>query len=104
MIAYREQILAQLAAAVDEGRRQPSALAVASPLTAQGLIGAAVRVLYTRLTAKHPEPLASLHGALMEMIVLPYLGARAAPAKNTCARRHRPHALGPPRKPRRRAE
>ena len=50
-----------------------------TPLTAEGLVGAAFWIVYARLLRKaSAEPLAGLLGELMGMIVLPYLGPAAA--------------------------
>jgi len=46
-------------------------------LTAEGLVGAALAIVYARLLRRDPEPLRSLIGALSGMIVLPYLGKAA---------------------------
>jgi AcrR family transcriptional regulator/DNA-binding MarR family transcriptional regulator len=76
----RALVLAELAAAVDRGRsaggaREPPAV------TAEGVVGAVFAVLHTRLVAGKREPLIELLGSLMSIIVLPYLGARAASAE-----------------------
>ena len=47
-------------------------------LTAEGLVGAAMAILYARLLKDKREPLTGLLGELMGMIVLPYLGPAAA--------------------------
>jgi len=80
MLARREQLLATLARAVDEGREAGTerAAAAAPPLTGEGVIGAAVGILYSRLLRGEREPLAALQSQLMALIVLPYLGAAAA--------------------------
>jgi AcrR family transcriptional regulator len=71
----REAILARLAAVVDEGRREGArGASQCGPLTAEGLVGAAFMILYKRLQAREPQPLAGLLGELVGMIVLPYLG------------------------------
>jgi AcrR family transcriptional regulator len=79
VLAYREGILARLVAVLDEGRREGSSRAGDStPLTAEGLVGAAFGILYTRLADSQPRPPTELLGELMGMIVLPYLGVAAA--------------------------
>ncbi len=86
--ARREAVLAGLAAAVDEGRRGVGRGRECTPLTAEGLVGAAYMIVYTRLLQDRGEPLSGLLGELMGMFVLPYLGpaavrreqARPAPA------------------------
>ena len=49
-----------------------------TPLTAEGLVGAAFGIVYARLLKGQREPLTELLGELMGMIVLPYLGPAAA--------------------------
>lgn len=78
MLARREQLLAELAAAVDGGRAESARAAELPALTAQGLVGAAVGILYSRLLAGGRGSLCALQGELMAMIALPYLGASAA--------------------------
>jgi AcrR family transcriptional regulator len=75
----RARVLGELAAVVDRGRsvrgaREPP------EMTAEGIVGAVVAVVHTRLLAGD-EPLLDLLGPLMSTIVLPYLGARAARAE-----------------------
>ena len=77
----REQILARLAAVLDEGRseRTTKSGGGVTELTAESLIGASLAVVHTRLQrGQTSPPLTSLTGDLMSMIVLPYLGAAAA--------------------------
>jgi hypothetical protein len=76
-LARREQILAGLARAIDEGRnstrRQPP-----PPLTARGVVAGTIGAVRARLQQPDPEPLIELLNPLMSFIVLPYLGAGAA--------------------------
>jgi AcrR family transcriptional regulator len=77
VLERRAKVLEELAVVVDRGRslangRQPPYL------TAEGVVGAVFAVLHTRLLEGGKEPLTHLQGSLMSMIVLPYLGARAA--------------------------
>jgi AcrR family transcriptional regulator/DNA-binding MarR family transcriptional regulator len=74
----RERLLAQVAAVLDEGRAQQARGARCTPLTAEGLVAAALGILYGRLRRGGRAPLCALQGELMAMIVLPYLGAAAA--------------------------
>lgn len=83
--ASRERVLARLAAAIDEGREGRSQASDCSPLTAEGLAGAALTIVSARLLRERPEPLAGLLGELMGMIVLPYLGGAAARREQTRA-------------------
>ena len=77
VLARREEILARLAAVLDEGRAQTPRGAECM-LTAEGLVGAAFTIVYARLSRGQREPLTGLLGELMGMIVLPYQGAAAA--------------------------
>jgi AcrR family transcriptional regulator len=84
VLGYREEILARLAAAVDEGRCAGGARgAKCSSLTEEGVLGAAFAILYARLRRREVAGLTGLLGELMEMIVLPYLGPAAARSERT---------------------
>jgi AcrR family transcriptional regulator len=74
----REELLAQLARVLDEGRGESARGGACPPLTAEGLVGAVSTIVYGRLCRGEREPLTGLFGELMEMIVLPYLGPAAA--------------------------
>jgi AcrR family transcriptional regulator len=81
----RSRVLAKLVAVIDEGRRQARTSPQPSALAAEGVLGAVLGVIHTRLIEKHPTikggdtlRLVDLTGPLMGMIVLPYLGAAAA--------------------------
>jgi AcrR family transcriptional regulator len=74
----REHIIARLVAAVDEGRAQGPRGEACGALTAEGLVGAALAIVCTRLQRRVSEPLRGLLGELMGMIVLPYMGPAAA--------------------------
>jgi AcrR family transcriptional regulator len=89
LLQRREALLAQLAAVLDEGRAEGARALQATPLTAEGLVGAALTIVYSRLLRPRHEPLTTLLGELMGLIVLPYLGAAAA-------RREREHPLPEP--------
>jgi DNA-binding MarR family transcriptional regulator len=79
VLERRAQVLEQLAAIVDRGRVVVTNAAHEPPdVTAEGVVGAVFAVLHTRLLEEGREPLTNLLGPLMSMIVLPYLGARAA--------------------------
>ena len=71
-------MLARLAAVVDEGRSEGARGEGLTPLTAEGVVGAAFAIVYSRLSRREGEPLTGLLGELMAMIVLPYLGPAAA--------------------------
>ncbi len=79
VLKRREGILARLAGVLDEGRHERSRGGGVTELTAEGLIGASLTIVHARLQRREDAPpLTSLTGALMSMIVLPYLGAAAA--------------------------
>ncbi len=77
VLERREEVLARLAAVVDEGRKSPRGTQC-TPLTAEGLVGAAFGIVYARLLKGQRRPLTELLGELMGMIVLPYVGPAAA--------------------------
>jgi AcrR family transcriptional regulator len=74
----RAVVLEALTAAVDEGRGEARKGHEPGPLTAEGVVGAVLAVLHTRLSHGERRSLTSLAGPLMSMIVLPYLGSAAA--------------------------
>ena len=74
----REQVLARLAAILDEGRREGPRGAECTLVTAEGLVGGALGVVYARLRSGDRRPLTDLLDELMGMIALQYLGPRAA--------------------------
>ncbi len=85
VLERRERVLAGLAAVVDEGRRVGPRAERHTGLMAEGVVGAAFSIVYARLLRGSREPLVELLGELMEMIVLPYLGA--VPARRERTRR-----------------
>ncbi len=94
----RARVLDALVSAVDRGRRDAPASNGLNRVTAEGVVGAVLGVLHTRLreggVGSDIKPLLPLRGQLMSMIVLPYLGPKAAAAEL---------ALRPPRPRRNRA-
>jgi AcrR family transcriptional regulator len=78
VLERREQILARLAAILDEGRQEGSRGGECTLVTAEGLVGGALGVVYARLRSGDPRPLTGLLDELMGMIALQYLGSRAA--------------------------
>jgi AcrR family transcriptional regulator/DNA-binding MarR family transcriptional regulator len=74
----RAKVLDELAEVIDRGRAATSATREPPEVTAEGVVGAIFAVLHTRVLEQGKEPLTDLLGSLMSMIVLPYLGARAA--------------------------
>ncbi len=82
ILERREEVLARLAGVVDEGRTSSRA-AQCTPLTAEGVVGAAAGIVYARLLKGQRRPLTELLGELVGMIVLPYLGPAAARREQT---------------------
>jgi AcrR family transcriptional regulator len=78
VLERRAEILANLAERIDEGREANGRKGSVPALTAEGLVGAAHAILYTRLLKPDGQPLMSLLNGLMGMIVLPYLGPEIA--------------------------
>ena len=81
IVELRERLFAQLAAFIDEGRSAGGRVTDCPQLTAEGLVGAVVSILHTRLVRGDEQPLKNLQGELMAMIVAPYLGTSAARAE-----------------------
>ena len=88
----REQILTRLAGVLDEGRREGSRGGECTLVTAEGLVGGALGVVYARLRSGDREPLTGLLDELMGMIALQYLGPRVA-------RREKQRRPAPARRP-----
>jgi AcrR family transcriptional regulator len=78
VLEAREMLLARVASLLDVGRAQSLRAAQTPVLTAEGLAGAALAIVYKRLLNGEQAPLSDLHGELMGMIVQPYLGSAAA--------------------------
>jgi AcrR family transcriptional regulator len=78
VLEYREAVLARLAVVVDEGRTGGGRGDGLTPVTAEGVVGAAFAIVYSRLSRGDGESLTGLLGELMAMIVLPYLGPAVA--------------------------
>ncbi len=86
VLERRAVVLRALVAAIDEGRNTPGSrgggprrkATTLPPLTAEGIVGAVLSVIHTRLCEPKTKPLTGLLGELMGVIVLPYLGQAAA--------------------------
>jgi AcrR family transcriptional regulator len=76
----RAQVLSELAEVIDRGRLLSTAGREPPAVTAEGVVGGILAVLHSRLTAQDADqpPLSDLLGPLMSMVVLPYLGIKAA--------------------------
>jgi AcrR family transcriptional regulator len=83
----REEVLVELAQVLDKGRLDAAGRRGGGcpPLTAEGLVGAVLGIVYGRLLRGERAPLTDLFGELMGMIVLPYLGPGAARREQTLA-------------------
>jgi AcrR family transcriptional regulator len=77
-LARRAEVVRALVDAVAEGGLDARRGRVPGRLVAEGVVGAVLSVLHTRLAERDGEPLTGLAGPLMGMIVLPYLGLATA--------------------------
>jgi AcrR family transcriptional regulator/DNA-binding MarR family transcriptional regulator len=75
VLAWRLGVLARLTAIVDEGRLERARASEVPHLAAEGTVGAVVAILNLRLLDGEDGSLRGLLGALMGLIVLPYLGS-----------------------------
>jgi AcrR family transcriptional regulator len=82
VLESRSRVLGELTKAIDRGRKAGSGQNP-SAVTAEGVVGAVFAVLHARLLEGSREPLVNLLGPLMSIVVLPYLGGRAASAELT---------------------
>jgi AcrR family transcriptional regulator/DNA-binding MarR family transcriptional regulator len=78
VLGRRAELLEELAEVVDRGRFVTSAVREPPEVAAEGVVGAVFAVLHTRALEDAEERFVPLLGSLMNMVVLPYLGARAA--------------------------
>jgi AcrR family transcriptional regulator len=74
----RTRTMETLVAAVDAGRDERGAQAGLARLTAEGVVGAVLSVIHTRIAAGEEGRLSELLNELMCIVVLPYLGAAQA--------------------------
>jgi AcrR family transcriptional regulator len=94
----RRQALARIIAALDEGRGKMKASgAQPPPLTAEGVAGAVLAVVHTRMLERDTQPLLGLANQLMAIIVLPYAGAAASRRELARASPGKPRPVRPPR-------
>ena len=96
----RAEIVRAFVDAVHAGRREARAGLTPTRLTAEGVVGGVLGVLYARFAERDPRPMLRLLNPLMAMIVLPYLGPTAA-ARETArpAPRARPRSQRPASNP-----
>jgi AcrR family transcriptional regulator/DNA-binding MarR family transcriptional regulator len=78
VLAFREELYVRLAGVLAEGNRESARGEQCPPLVAEGLVGAACSILYTRLSKGERGGLVGLLNELMAMIVLPYRGRASA--------------------------
>jgi AcrR family transcriptional regulator len=78
VLRSRAVAIATLAEYVDRGRLESRVRAEPPAITAEGVVGALLVVLQTRLLSSELEPPSELRGELMSLILLPYLGSVAA--------------------------
>lgn len=76
-VRCRARILARVITAVDLGRAELTTGEDPPPLVAEGVVGAVLSVVHTRLLGDEPTCFVDLGEALTSMILLPYLGPRA---------------------------
>jgi AcrR family transcriptional regulator/DNA-binding HxlR family transcriptional regulator len=93
---HRDQVIGRLTSAIDAGHGERAPELIWSRVTAEGQIGAVLRILATHVTREEPGGAVGLLGDLAAMIVLPYLGAQAAREEQArAAPEAQPH-LAPP--------
>jgi AcrR family transcriptional regulator len=78
VLRSRARAVAAVCEYIDRGRLQPASRTEPPAITAEGVVGAVLAVLQTRLLAPDPAPPSSLLGELTSLVVLPYLGSAAA--------------------------
>ncbi|HXA55636.1 MAG TPA: helix-turn-helix domain-containing protein [Solirubrobacteraceae bacterium] len=78
VLRARVAAIATLAEHIDRGRSEARVRAEPPAITAEGVVGAVLVVLQTRLLAPEEVRPSELRGELMSLILLPYLGAAAA--------------------------
>jgi AcrR family transcriptional regulator/DNA-binding MarR family transcriptional regulator len=78
VLARRAELLEDLAEVVDRGRFETSAVREPPEVAAEGVVGAIFAVMHTRTLEDGEGRFTPLLGSLMNIVVLPYLGARAA--------------------------
>jgi len=78
MLLRRGQVLDELVPIIDQGRSASHAARNPPPLAAQGVLGGALGLISSELTARDSRSMVELLNPLMSWIVLPYLGASAS--------------------------
>ena len=77
-LARRTRIVQRLIDVVHEGRLESKGARRPRRLVAEGVVGAVLGVVHSRLVERDPKPVLGLVSPLMGIIVLPYLGQAAA--------------------------
>lgn len=85
VLTMRAGVLDRLRTVIDGGRDAATTRREPPRVTAEGVIGAVFAVIHTRMLERSSKSYIALHGQLMSMIVLPYLGTRAASRELTRA-------------------
>jgi AcrR family transcriptional regulator len=82
VLSRRARVLGELSEVIDRGRTESTAGGSPPALVDQGVLGAVLSVIYTRLQGqddgREEQPLIELFGVLMYLILLPYLGPSTA--------------------------
>jgi AcrR family transcriptional regulator/DNA-binding MarR family transcriptional regulator len=78
ILRFRTALLHEIACVIDRAREDAPTLRPPPAITAEAVVGGLASVLHNRLRQQAREPLGDLLGSLMSIIVLPYLGVRAA--------------------------
>lgn len=90
VLEHRRLLLDGLVAAVDAGREMAGSAPAPTELTAEGIVGGVSALLQARIAARAGVRLVDLRNPLMSMIVLPYLGPKAAAAEMKRPRKDAP--------------
>ena len=84
LLHRRAEILESLAALIDRGRLElPPDRQQPAAIIGEGVVGAVLTIIQNRLLADEQPPVMELFGALVSIIVLPYLGAGVAHRETT---------------------
>ncbi len=78
VLRRRTELIDEIASVVDRGRDEAGAAREPPPLAAESVIGGVFAVIHARMLKRHDERFVDLAGPLMSLVVLPYMGVRAA--------------------------
>jgi AcrR family transcriptional regulator/DNA-binding MarR family transcriptional regulator len=78
VLGRRNEVMAELIAVLEAQAPKPRSVPGGPLLAAEAIVGGAFSVIHARLIDRASAPLIGLHGQLMGLIALPYLGPRAA--------------------------